>query len=324
MVSEITPLWATMSAVQVGLADTAALAAVALIGYLFGHRSRPRHSNPDDAKLLGELSRATKIARELQQIAGRIRTDVALHQTNISQFKTKLQELQNHGCDSSGWHILGQEAELLLTPTMKLATNLSLAYDELRKQSNQLMVFAGSRIDQETGLRNRRAMEEQLGILLSIHANDSSRFALSIFSVGNSDEPVTKSQLVAIANLLDSTARDTDVVARYSTDEFVVLMPQTSLAGGTIFSQRLLEMADKELGLFVFGGIVEVQVGDTPEKLLSRADSALYSARSDGESCLYQHTGKSIRAHDRNSVIELESPLLANQAVEIKTVVAAH
>jgi diguanylate cyclase (GGDEF)-like protein len=319
MISDVTHLFA-ISSVQVGLADTAALSAVALIGYLFGHRTRSEEPNPGDAQLLSELSRATQIARELQQIAGRIREDVALHQANISQFRARLQMVQDQGCSTGGWQTLSEEAELLLTPTMKLATNLSHAYDELRKQSNLLMVFAGSRIDQETGLRNRRAMEEQLEILLAIHAQNSSRFSLSIFSVGNSDKPVTKSQVGAIASLLESTARDTDVVARYSSDEFVVLMPQTSLAGATIFSQRLLKTADRELNLFVFGGIVEVQAGDTPEKLLSRAGSALYSARSDGESCLYQHTGKAIRAHDRAVAGENEISITESEAVKLASV----
>ncbi|MDZ4656846.1 MAG: GGDEF domain-containing protein [Bythopirellula sp.] len=300
--------------IHVGLADTAALAAVALIGYLFGHRTRSQPTEPDDRKLLIELTRATQIARELQQIAGRIREDVALHQANIAQFKTRLHEVQ-HKTSPDGWQILSQEAESLLTPTMRLATSLSLAYDELRKQSNQLMVFAGSRTDQETGLRNRRAMEEQLTILLSNYTQESSRFSLALFCIGHATLEVTKAQIGAIASLLEHTARDTDVVARYSPDEFVVLMPQTSLAGAAIFSQRLLDTSDRELGLFVFGGIVEVQPGDTPEKILSRADSALYSARSEGQSCLYQHTGKAIRPHDRSSLPESDgSPFFDSQA----------
>ena len=133
--------------------------------------------------------------------------------------------------------------------------------------------------------------------------------------VGHATLEVTKAQIGAIASLLEHTARDTDVVARYSPDEFVVLMPQTSLAGAAIFSQRLLDTSDRELGLFVFGGIVEVQPGDTPEKILSRADSALYSARSEGQSCLYQHTGKAIRPHDRSSLPESDgSPFFDSQA----------
>jgi diguanylate cyclase (GGDEF)-like protein len=288
---------------QVGLADTAALAAVALIGYLFGQRTRRQQTVNNDVHLLNEISRAAQIARELQQIAGRIREDVANHQANINQFQNRLSAVQ-HAAANQGWLTLGHEAELLLSPTMKLATNLSLAYDELRKQSNQLMVFAGSRTDQDTGLRNRRAMEEQLAILLSLHARDSSRFALAIICVGTADEPVTKEQFAAMASLLENTARDTDFVVRYSRDEFVVLMPQTSLAGATIFSQRLLKLSANELGLSMYGGIVEVASGDTPEKLLSRADSALYSARSECDSCLYQHTGKSLKRVDRNTDLE--------------------
>ncbi len=296
---------------DVGLTDTVALAAVALIGYLFGRRTQKKRTDPDDGKLTNELSRAAQIACELQQIAGRIREEVAQHQTKITHFKSRLDEAQQ-GDSANGWQALSQEAESLLTPTMKLAVNLSIAYNELRKQSNQLMVFAGSRTDQETGLRNRRAMEEQLGILLSIHAQDSSRFSLALFSVGNDLQPLTKAQFSAMANLLASTARDTDIVARYSPDEFVVLMPQTSLAGATIFSHRLLQTADNDLGLVVYGGIVEVQAEDTLETMFSRADSALYSARSDGESCLYQHTGKAIRLHDANLVspAEEQSPLM--------------
>lgn len=299
MLDGMTYFAATLSNWQVGLADTAALAAVALIGYIFGRRTRSTQPGATDGQLLNELSRASQIARELQHIAGRIREDVANHQANINQFQRRLNQAQ-HTESSHGWQTLSTEAELLLAPTMKLATNLSLAYDELRKQSNHLMVFAGTRTDQQTGLRNRRAMEEQLAILLSIHARDASRFSLAIFCVGNEEQPVSKAQVSAMADLLTATARDTDIVARYSRDEFVVLMPQTSLAGGTIFSQRFLNSADNDLGLTVYGGIVEVASGDSPERLLSRVDSALYSARSEKQSCLYQHTGKSLRLIDRN------------------------
>ena len=276
------------------LADTAALAAVALIGYMFGRRRQIDQAKPCDTQLVNELSRATQIARELQQIANRVREDVALHQANVNEFKSQLGNAQTIDT-AQGWQTLSQEAERLLNPTMKLANNLSLAYDELRKQSNHLMVFAGSRTDQETGLRNRRAMEEQLDILLSNHARDASRFSLALFCVGASDEPVSDSLFANMAHLLESTARDTDFVARYSRDEFVVLMPHTSSAGATIFSRRLVGTVDRELGLPVYGGIVEVMDDDTPDKLLSRAASALYSARSEQDGCLYQHTGKTLR-----------------------------
>ena len=78
---------------------------------------------------------------------------------------------------------------------MKLASNLSLAYDELRKHSNQLTLFAGSRTDRETGSRNRRAMEEQLDILLAIYLQNSRRFAAAIFSIQSKHGEVGEKEL---------------------------------------------------------------------------------------------------------------------------------
>ena len=291
-------LLAASSGLQGYLPNTVALAAIALIGYLFGRRSGQSLVLSGDQQLNLELSRATQIAKELQQIAGRIRQDVASHQSNISQFKARVTNLQSQETDE-GWQALSSEAELLLVPTMRLATDLSLAYDQLRKQSLQLMNFAGSRTDPRTGIHNRRAMEEQLEVLLSLHQQNASRFSLALFSLDcSSEEKETDGLFREFVGLLESCARDTDVVARYSNEEFVVLMPQTSLAGGVIFSERLLRRAEGLTDCVTAGGIVEVQAKDDAAKLLSRADSALYSARANGYNCLYQHNGKTLREYE--------------------------
>ena len=290
-------LWALTASFPSYLADTAALAAVALIGYLFGRRSSKSSHELADPKLTQELTRAAQIAIELQQIAGRIRKDVAAHQSNISQFKSRVENLHGEVTDD-GWQTLSCEAESLLVPTMKLASELSLAYDQLRKQSLQLMNFAGSRTDPQTGINNRRAMEEQLEVLLLLHEQNASRFSLALFSVDGPSEEDADERTCKFVEILESCARDTDVVARYTNEEFVVLMPQTSLAGGMIFSERLLRRADDLENCIVAGGIVEVQAEDDTAKLLSRADSALYSARATGFNCLYQHNGKNLRQHE--------------------------
>lgn len=296
-------LFASMTSSTQGiLTDTMALAAVALIGYLFGHRSRKLHEDSANGKLSFELSRAAQIAKELQLVAKRIRQDVSSHQAKITKFNSRIGGLQTKETSDS-WKMLSSEAEALLAPTMKLSTNLSVSYDQLRKQTSQLMNFADSRTDPQTGVHNRRAMEEQLDALFSLHAQNDSRFALALFSMGdpsdnNSYSSNPDNQLYEFAELLEGSSRDTDLVARCSTEEFVVLMPHTSLAGATIYSERLLRQIDEELGCVAWGGIVEVQTKDTPRNILSRADSALYSARTNDWSCLYLHNGKTIKHHE--------------------------
>jgi len=284
------------------LTDTMALAAVATLGYLVGQRTRkPPTENADD-KLVLELSRAVHIAKELHSVANRIRQDVASHQSSILQFESRVSNLTSKE-SADGWQSLSNEAETLLAPTMEFATKLSLAYDQLRKQSTLLANFAGSRSDPETGVHNRRAMEEQLDVLFTLRDQNNSRFALSLFSVEcNSQDQLlsmdSSEELLRFARILESYARDTDLVARYSMDEFVVIMPQTTMAGATVFGDRLLKRVDAELDSVVCGGIVEILAEDTPEKLLSRADSALYSARASEASCLFQHNGKTIRSYE--------------------------
>ncbi|MCH8839743.1 MAG: GGDEF domain-containing protein [Planctomycetes bacterium] len=312
------------------VSDTMALAAVALIGYLFGHRTRQQSTDPVDEKLKAELSRAVRIAKELQQVAGRIRKEVALHQSSISQFHSRMGRLQENDAGDALQTLTG-EAEALLGPTMRLASNLAAAYDQLRQQSSQLMNFAGSRSDPQTGVGNRRALEEQLDTQLAAYKENNSRFSLTLFSIelpsfARSQELLSLDLLRDVAELLEHSARDTDLVARYSENEFVVLMAQTTLAGAAVFSERLFHKVTTELGCVIDGGIVEVQPGDTPEKLLSRADSALYSARSSGRSCLYLHNGKALRQLESthsHAVAELPSTA-AESVVGVNGVVGAN
>ena len=281
------------------LSDTAALAAVALIGYVFGRRTRQEQAAPQDSKLLDELARAQCIAKELEHIALRLRTELAGHQSNIGTFQAQVQQMQIGGA-TADWQRLSERAEALLLPTIKLATNLSVAYDQLRSQQAQLITFSGSRIDAATGLHNRRSMEEQLEAILSTQADGKHRLALALFSLCSARDAEgleSDHQLRAVANVLEDCVRGNDFAARYSQDEFVVLMPKTTLSGALVFCERLIRQTHSELGRAVWGGVVEAAPSESPQAILSRADSALYSARTHDKACLFQHTGSSLRRY---------------------------
>ena len=287
------------------MVDTAALASVALIGYLFGRRTR-RLPPTGDVTLLIELARAQTISKELEHIAVRARTEASALVRHVSGFQGQIGMMQT-GAAATGWQNLREQADALLGPTMRLTTTLSLACDELRQQQAQLMTYAGTRMDPETGLHNRRSMSEHLEALLSAHAEGERRLALGVFSVSLADDEASDSaeeQLKTMAHLIEQCVRGHDVVARYSQDEFIVLMPKTPLAGALGFGERLLRLVDAEMECVVRGGLVEATPGETPISLLSRADSALYSARTQEEACLYQHNGVSVRRH----AFELKSP----------------
>lgn len=281
------------------LTEATALAAVALLGYLFGRNAIGRGKQETNEDLVSDINRAIRIAKDLQQVTDRVRKELARHQSSIARFHSQIGQLDSNE-ETAAWAKLTNEAEAMLGPTMTVTSSLSAAYDQLRKHSVELMNFTGTRTDPETGVGNRRALEEQLDTQFVAYELNKSRFCLAMFSVaGLTDQLLSEEQRKELraefARLVEHTARDTDLVARYSEDEFAVVMAQTTLAGATIFSERLLRLVEVNLQCFVSGGIAEVTPDDQAEKLFSRVDSALYSARSNGGNCLYLHDGKSLR-----------------------------
>jgi diguanylate cyclase (GGDEF)-like protein len=85
--------------------------------------------------------------------------------------------------------------------------------------------------------------------------------------------------------------RSDDAVGRLGGEEFGILLPATSLATGLIVLDRLREQVSKricvelpeEASVSVSIGVTELAAAqDQPERLMSRADLALYMAKAAG------------------------------------------
>jgi diguanylate cyclase (GGDEF)-like protein len=98
--------------------------------------------------------------------------------------------------------------------------------------------------------------------------------------------------LKAFASLLEQSLRRTDIVCRHGGEEFVVVMPDISLAGAEAMLERLLD-AYQQMRVstprqmlppssFSAGIAVFPAHGETLDQLLSRADRALYQAKEGG------------------------------------------
>src|SRR5215213_9729376 len=294
------PLFAISNSIEIGLPASFALATIALIGYLFGNRTRAMKAEFDERRQQ-ELERAARIAWQLETIATRLRQDLVAHHSQLGTFKRQLRQAQDQGHDKA-WEQLCSEAEAMLGPTMQLAHQLSRAYDEIRQQSDALETFTQGRTDPLTGVGNGRALEQQLQVLLNGAYRGSPAFSVALLSLGHLDSADGSRSfadvlplLPKLASVIRSCMRDSDFVARYGDDEFVLVMPQTTLVGARVFANRVRKRTAEELATSVCCGLTEVQSRDDQRALLARADSALYSAKAAGPNRLFVHTGSHIR-----------------------------
>jgi diguanylate cyclase len=282
------------------LPASVALAAVATLAYLFGRRAG---FSARGAAQQGESEHAQRVANELEQLTELVRQHLAAHQASIVQFKERA-ALHTREHNEASWQELCKEAEGIMRPTLKLATQLASAYDEIRQQTGYLMSFSDMRTDALTGVNNRRALEEQLASHLALLHRYQTPFSIVIFDIDhfkriNDEQGLSRGDalLTSVAKGLAESVRDTDVVTRYGGEEFVIIMPQTMLDGACIFANRLREIIEAALPLTVSGGVAAAADGDTVETLLARADAALYGAKAAGRNRVFFHNGIRIQAH---------------------------
>ena len=92
--------------------------------------------------------------------------------------------------------------------------------------------------------------------------------------------------LRAVSRLLISLARQGDTVVRWGGEEFVVVLPETDLAGAQRFAERLRRTIEAhavgEMKTSASCGVATMLPEDTVEELLGAADRALYQAKANG------------------------------------------
>ncbi len=289
-----------------------ALAAVAVLGYLFGRRRTVQQTELNHARR--ELKRAKAVIRELESIANHVRSSLSQHQSSMLTFKDRLANLDS---DDKGqaWQQLCDEAERILSPTLKLSNEIAQAYDEIRQQTHLLMTFTEVRTDPLTGVSSRRALDETLNNLFAMKSRYQTTFSLIIIDIDHfklvndrQGHVYGDNVLREVAHHLDDCVRETDLVARFGGEEFVLILPQTDLGGACILADRVRHLISQQMHVTVSGGVAMVVEGDTPGSLLARADSALYTAKSAGRNLIYRHNGAGIEPVTGTTLAEYLGP----------------
>lgn len=147
--------------------------------------------------------------------------------------------------------------------------------------------------DTLTGLANRRHLHERIGHHLAAVPRGRP-FSVILVDVDHfkwvndrHGHDVGDHVLKVVAGILQKGARETDVVGRWGGEEFLVLCPDTESEGGRLLAERLadtlragvIDHVGRQTASF---GVAQAQAAESMENLLSRADTALYTAKQGG------------------------------------------
>jgi len=177
--------------------------------------------------------------------------------------------------------------------------------NDLERSQEELKLLAST--DPMTKLYNRRYFSEISEYIITSAKRDNTKTSIIMLDIDKFKNindtyghKIGDEVIVFLSNKLQELTRDSDIVCRYGGEEFVILLPKTSLDEAVIIAKRIREEIEsislyiqnnQEIKYTVSLGVSKVETEDTNiEITLKRADDALYEAKNSGRNrvCIYQ------------------------------------
>jgi len=173
--------------------------------------------------------------------------------------------------------------------------NRELTLQELQKE---LRIMATT--DSLSGLYNRRYFTQSSEQIFHLSKREKQELSIIMIDIDkfksindNFGHKIGDDVIVYFANELKKIQRKSDLSCRYGGEEFVLLLPNTSLENATIVAEKLrskIELSslkissDQEIQFTVSLGVATVDfINDaTTEPSLKKADEAMYRAKNSG------------------------------------------
>ena len=235
------------------------------------------------------LSATTGTSGELQHYAAQLNSSSAQLDQQVDDISLVKSVVDNLINETRRMDSTVKSLETDLTSATSQIDQLKQQYDQIRDE-----IFT----DPLTGVLNRRGLDTTIAralnqpevphVLLMV---DLDNFKPLNDQYGH---VVGDQVLCFIAKTLKNAVRGSDAVGRYGGDEFAVLLPEATLAGGIKVAETIVTALRKsqlkrrstgeQLGQITASiGVAASQPDDSAEQLFDRADKALYRAKHNGK-----------------------------------------
>lgn len=191
---------------------------------------------------------------------------------------------------------ISQKTRELQTLNATLEYKVKQRTNELEKMTKKLEHLA--RTDSLTKIHNRYSIMEILS--QEIHRSKRHDIPLSVlmfdidfFKKINDDfgHDIGDKVLFQLVHVVKSTLREIDFIGRYGGEEFLIIMPETTLVEAKVIANRVknkvAEYQFENIGkLTVSLGLVELQDDETVDETLKRVDDLMYQSKEGGRNML--------------------------------------
>jgi len=188
-----------------------------------------------------------------------------------------------------------EQSQLYKASLLQQVLNINLTNAKLYQ--SYLDARHDSETDPLTGVGTRRVLQNVLKAECALAARYSRSFSIAIMDVDRFKQINDQAghsagdlALKRLATLIRENIRETDIIiARFGGDEFVLVMPETTISGGLV----LLERIRRQVSKISIPGVDNPTIScgltqwnetppDTPKTIMERADTALYEAKETG------------------------------------------
>jgi diguanylate cyclase (GGDEF)-like protein len=196
-------------------------------------------------------------------------------------------ELQNRG---------GRMLVVTIAPAAEDGV-LMLTEDATERKATEARIEQMARFDELTGLANRFEFNSQLAEAFRRQERTGETFALLYIDLDgfkqvndNLGHDIGDKVLIQTAGRLKSALRQSDLLARFGGDEFVLILPATDIGMVRTIARRMIEAMGRAFELDTKTVYVTASIGialaptdgANPADLLRHADTALYKAKGAG------------------------------------------
>lgn len=166
----------------------------------------------------------------------------------------------------------------------------------IKKYSDKLEFLAGN--DLLTNINNRRSFEEKLNNQILIQKRNTLPLCLVFLDIDNfklindkEGHQIGDDVLVRISSIMKENMRQTDLLARWGGEEFVISFIDSSSNDSLLITEKIRTSLENDYLLkdmckgkvTASFGLTQLKENDTITTLINRADKAMYKSKKDGK-----------------------------------------